>query len=385
MYQNTLLTLFSMSLVFAKAHVMMKEPNNGGVDTEPAKQLCKGAKGKHATPLKAGSSLRVVLSGTATHEGGGCQFGLSYDGGKTFTVIMTTDDKCPMTQQYEVPIPANAPSCSNCVFAWGWVPRQSGAPEYYMNCAEVSIEGSRSGGKLQGPEMKFFNMPGFPQVHYDNKDKSKTLGLTDRFGPYGLGSNSTTNVESSADSGTTGNNGYNGRNGSTGTLANSGNGAAPCPTTNGGSSIPTVPYPQSSPSSTPSISSGGDGPTKPPVYQPPSPASPSVISQQEGTKQPTAYQSPTVSSGGERTNQTPAYQPPSSHHTRIPPNLGNSDTPKPPCPSTNVATLNSKDKSTAQPPVTPNYATSAVSNNNANKIPATPPTLLPLQQYQTRI
>jgi hypothetical protein len=179
--------LLSSFLLSTHSHIIMKEPSNGGVDTEPAKQLCKGTKGKHATPLKAGSSLRVQLSGTATHEGGGCQFGLSYDGGKTFTLLMTTDDKCPMTQQYDVPIPADAPSCTNCVFAWGWIPRQSGAPEYYMNCAEVQVQGAASGGSLKGPQMQFFNMPGFQNVHYDNPQKSKTIGLTERFGEYRAG------------------------------------------------------------------------------------------------------------------------------------------------------------------------------------------------------
>jgi hypothetical protein len=165
------------------AHMIMEVPSNGGVNSEPAKELCKGAKlEKHPTALIAGSSFDVKLAGTATHDGGGCQFGLSYDNGKTFTVIMTTDDQCPIVKTYSVPIPANAPSCSNCVFAWGWIPKSSGAEEYYMNCAKVEIEGAGKRGKLSGPKMQFFNMPGYPSVHADGGNGAYTNGLTFRFG-----------------------------------------------------------------------------------------------------------------------------------------------------------------------------------------------------------
>jgi hypothetical protein len=188
------ISLFAAVLGSSIGHVTMKFPNNGGVDSEPAKQLCKGKRGKHDTPLRAGSSLKVELQGSATHEGGGCQFGLSYDNGQTFTLLMTTDDTCPITQTYDVPIPADAPSCTDCVFAWGWIPRVSGAPEYYMNCAEVQIQGG-SGGQLNGPKMEIFNMPGFPSVHNDNPTKSKTLGLAERFAS---GASSGANMTSSA-------------------------------------------------------------------------------------------------------------------------------------------------------------------------------------------
>jgi hypothetical protein len=188
---NTLSTSAAILILVASlstethAHMKMEYPNNGGADgdTEPAHKLCKGSMGILPTPLTAGSMLNVKLGGTIHHDGGGCQFGLSYDGGKndTFTLIWTTDASCPIKTEWSVPIPDNAPSCSDCVFAWGWIPRNSGGPEYYMNCAKVQIKGS-NGGKLSGPKMQFFNMLDYPSVHADGVNGAYTNGLTYRFG-----------------------------------------------------------------------------------------------------------------------------------------------------------------------------------------------------------
>jgi hypothetical protein len=164
------------------AHMTMDVPSDAGADTEPGYELCKGKMGKYPTPLKAGLSLQVKLRGTIHHDGGGCQFGLSYDNGETCTVILTTNDKCPAQKEWSVPIPGDAPSCADCVFTWGWIPKNSGGPEYDMNCAQVQIEGSSKGGKLNEPKMQFFNMPGFPSVHADGGNGAYTNGLTIRFG-----------------------------------------------------------------------------------------------------------------------------------------------------------------------------------------------------------
>jgi hypothetical protein len=162
-------------------HMTMDVPSNGGADNAPATQLCKGKRGKYDKPLQAGSSLAVKLGGSANHEGGGCQFGLSYDDGKSFTLLMTTDDSCPIKLDWNVPIPAEAPSCDKCVFAWGWIPRASGGPEYYMNCALVQVKGGASGGELSGPKMEFFNMEGYKKIHND-EGGARTGGLTKMFG-----------------------------------------------------------------------------------------------------------------------------------------------------------------------------------------------------------
>jgi hypothetical protein len=180
-------TILALMCGLGMGHMTMDVPSNGGADNAPATQLCKGKRGKYDKPLQAGSSLAVKLGGSANHEGGGCQFGLSYDDGKSFTLLMTTDASCPIKLDWNVPIPAEAPSCDKCVFAWGWIPRASGGPEYYMNCAQVQIKGGAGGGELSGPKMEFFNMDGYKKIHND-EGGARTSGLTKLFGESTYGS-----------------------------------------------------------------------------------------------------------------------------------------------------------------------------------------------------
>jgi hypothetical protein len=175
-------------------HIKMIVPFNGGADLNPAQAMCHGSRGKHNEPLQAGGSLAVKLEGTASHNGGGCQFGLSYDNGNSFTLLMTTDVSCPIKLDWNVPIPAEAPSCDSCVFAWGWIPKSSGGPEYYMNCAEVQVigkSGAMSAQGLSGKTMEFYNFGKFPRVHSDEDNQSGTKGLTKMFGEFTYGSRDT--------------------------------------------------------------------------------------------------------------------------------------------------------------------------------------------------
>ncbi|RKP33995.1 hypothetical protein BJ085DRAFT_2490, partial [Dimargaris cristalligena] len=109
---------------------------------------------------KAGGSASVKFSSTgAAHNGGHCQFSLSYDKGKTFTAIHTIMNSCPtLGGSLSVPIPSNAPSAAMAIFAWTWV-NKSGNREFYMNCADVKIEG-KAGGSLSGPKIVIANYPG---------------------------------------------------------------------------------------------------------------------------------------------------------------------------------------------------------------------------------
>ncbi|KAI8054428.1 hypothetical protein BDF22DRAFT_775194 [Syncephalis plumigaleata] len=93
--------------------------------------------------LKSRSSVDVVLTGEAKHNGGHCQFSLSYDGGKTFVVIKDVLN-------------------NNAIFAWSWI-NATGVREYYMNCADIAIEGV-SDGKVTGPKMLVANILGGPTV-----------------------------------------------------------------------------------------------------------------------------------------------------------------------------------------------------------------------------
>jgi hypothetical protein len=68
---------------------------------------------------------------------------LSYDGGRTFRVILSMIGGCPLPQKYDVSIPSFAPN-GNALLAWTWF-NLVGNREMYMNCAPIAIEGGSSG------------------------------------------------------------------------------------------------------------------------------------------------------------------------------------------------------------------------------------------------
>ncbi|KAL1924238.1 uncharacterized protein VTP21DRAFT_7273 [Calcarisporiella thermophila] len=116
--------------------------------------------------FKAGQSLRVILEGSATHGGGHCQFALQYNNGP-FVVFETFMERCPLDKQYTVTIPSTAPA-GNAVFVWTWV-NAIGNREYYMNCADIIIEGP-SKSCLKGKELAVVNYPGYPTIPEFSQD-----------------------------------------------------------------------------------------------------------------------------------------------------------------------------------------------------------------------
>src|SRR5690242_9443017 len=117
------------------------DPENGSSRAHP----CLGKPGgSPKASLAAGSTIDAQIAGGAPHGGGTCQFSLSADGGKTFVVLKDYFDSCPLSSSYSVPIPSSFPS-GQAIFAWSWIPILSGQPEYYMNCADVTITGGGSG------------------------------------------------------------------------------------------------------------------------------------------------------------------------------------------------------------------------------------------------
>ncbi|KAJ9295943.1 CAZyme family AA11 [Paecilomyces variotii] len=90
----------------------------------------------------AGSQYEMELSGSATHGGGSCQISLSYDKGKSFKVIKSMEGGCPIPKKYDFKIPSDAPS-GDALLAWTWF-NKIGNREMYMNCAQVTIQGSSS-------------------------------------------------------------------------------------------------------------------------------------------------------------------------------------------------------------------------------------------------
>ncbi|OMJ10996.1 hypothetical protein AYI70_g9975 [Smittium culicis] len=121
------------------------------------KPLCRWDGEKDRTnPLTwyAGQTVKVeFFPGGATHNGGHCQFALSYNGGADFVVIKDVFKHCffkdlsfdynNQVREYEIELPHNLPSSDNVVFAWTWI-NAIGDREYYMNCFDVNIIGNGS-------------------------------------------------------------------------------------------------------------------------------------------------------------------------------------------------------------------------------------------------
>ncbi|WYZ42759.1 hypothetical protein EsH8_VI_000458 [Colletotrichum jinshuiense] len=105
------------------------------------------------TRIKIGETFEATFKGQAVHGGGSCQFALSSDKNptkeSTWMVIHSIEGGCPARNQkgnlegpnqdkYPFQIPASiAPG--DYVFAWIWLARVGGQPEYYMNCAPISV------------------------------------------------------------------------------------------------------------------------------------------------------------------------------------------------------------------------------------------------------
>ncbi|ORZ34615.1 hypothetical protein BCR44DRAFT_1390396 [Catenaria anguillulae PL171] len=180
----SLVTLVLVTIpLLVSAHVMMSSPAprqskdnpgpGGQIDFDYTAPLgrfpCKGYPAQAPVlTVAAGSSIPITLAGGATHDGGHCQFALSYDGDKTFVVIDTIIRECLRRGspfQTTVTIPASAPS-GKATLAWSWI-NAVGNREYYMSCADVEITGgSGSSGSLTGPELLVAHLSGFAEFSF---------------------------------------------------------------------------------------------------------------------------------------------------------------------------------------------------------------------------
>ncbi|TVY71543.1 hypothetical protein LSUE1_G009359 [Lachnellula suecica] len=113
--------------------------------------------GAPTATFTAGGPANFTVIGSAVHGGGSCQASLSYDGGKSFTVIHSYIGGCPLTngQDFALTIPSDAKTGA-AMFAWTWY-NQIGNREIYMNCASVTIA---AGSKRDAPTVAFSARPG---------------------------------------------------------------------------------------------------------------------------------------------------------------------------------------------------------------------------------
>ncbi|KAJ1505087.1 hypothetical protein HMI54_014726 [Coelomomyces lativittatus] len=130
--------------------------------------------------LEKGKTLPVEIFHTNQHEGGHCQFSISYDDTKTFVAFHQILNDCLTggpgigRTTLDVPIPNDLPG-GNAVFAWTWITKKSLQPEYYMSCSDVIIDGPTVGKvtgyplivaniEFKGPYLKIFS--GYPEYPF---------------------------------------------------------------------------------------------------------------------------------------------------------------------------------------------------------------------------
>lgn len=98
------------------------------------------------------------------HRGGSCQISLSYNIGRTFTVISSIIGSCAKVgASYAFTVPADAPA-GRAVFSWSWNNRL-GNREFYQDCSAVDILSGGDGVPVvmpfsQRPGMFVGNLPG---------------------------------------------------------------------------------------------------------------------------------------------------------------------------------------------------------------------------------
>lgn len=123
---------------------------------------CKGfPKGPSVTTYES-NTIAITLEGTAVHGGGHCQFGVSYDD-KKFVVLKTVVGNCLLDRMsYSFDIPKDAKGGDVTVF-WTWINR-IGNREYYMECADVTMNTNGNTTNISGKELLIVNLPGYPKV-----------------------------------------------------------------------------------------------------------------------------------------------------------------------------------------------------------------------------
>ncbi|KAG0015823.1 hypothetical protein BGZ80_009615 [Entomortierella chlamydospora] len=113
----------------------------------------------------------------ARHGGGACEFSLSFDGGKSWSVIGQYTKTCPdLYYEWPVQIPTNVPSCTDpdlCLFAWSWTAYATN--QFYHHCANIIINSNSQMGRLPLLNMTVVDVTQLKQemnTHADGDKKS---------------------------------------------------------------------------------------------------------------------------------------------------------------------------------------------------------------------
>lgn len=108
--------------------------------------------------MAVGETQKLSFKGSAVHGGGSCQLAVTSEqeptSSTTWQVILSIEGGCPTvdgngpsTYDYSIP---DSVTPGDYVFAWTWISKESGAPEYYMNCAPITVTAAKSSKRSEG-------------------------------------------------------------------------------------------------------------------------------------------------------------------------------------------------------------------------------------------
>ncbi|RYP47460.1 hypothetical protein DL768_006485 [Monosporascus sp. mg162] len=170
--------------VVSHAHVVLENPRpfkfldygaTNPIEPDGSNFPCKKFAGQtlevdgNRTVMAVGEPQELSFSGRAVHGGGSCQLSLTRDLQPTpdsrWIVIHSIEGGCPARNQrgnldgpnvdvYGFAIP-DAVAPGDYTFAWTWLSRIGGQPEFYMNCAPITVvapatTNPKKGGKRAG-------------------------------------------------------------------------------------------------------------------------------------------------------------------------------------------------------------------------------------------
>ncbi|RYP65591.1 hypothetical protein DL771_008245 [Monosporascus sp. 5C6A] len=162
------ITALAAASVVSRAHVVLENPRpfkfldygaTNPIEPDGSNFPCKKLAGQtlvadgDRTVMAVGEPQRLSFNGTAVHGGGSCQLSLTRDLQPTpessWMVIHSIEGGCPARNQrgnldgpnvdvYGFAIP-DAVAPGDYTFAWTWLNRIGGQPEFYMNCAPITV------------------------------------------------------------------------------------------------------------------------------------------------------------------------------------------------------------------------------------------------------
>ncbi|MCJ1448825.1 MAG: hypothetical protein MMC23_009344 [Stictis urceolatum] len=191
-------TFISLLLRATNAHIILENPQPfawpadghfNPINPDGSDYPCKIPPGGKLVPagpstkMAIGAPQTLSFNGTAVHGGGSCQLSLTKDIPPTkdseFIVIQSIEGGCPArnragnldpgqnpdTYQFSIP---DGIEPGDYAFAWTWNNRIGGSPEFYMNCAPITVTGGSKKRNIPARRAAAVKRAEFPPVFLSN-------------------------------------------------------------------------------------------------------------------------------------------------------------------------------------------------------------------------